>query len=70
MTHKDEYHERAKDARLQADASNLDNVRDKLLRSAAAWEVMAEREERVAAAREARARDKQADPGDGLTGTA
>jgi hypothetical protein len=60
MTHKDEFRERANEARNQANATKLANVREQLLRSADAWDVMAQREERVAAAREARARDKPA----------
>ncbi|HST36608.1 MAG TPA: hypothetical protein VLK25_08275 [Allosphingosinicella sp.] len=58
------YRERADEARLQADESNLANVRERCLRSAAAWDIMAARisrttrqrvatEERKAAEREA-----------------
>ena len=69
MSLKDDYRARAGEARGQADASSLENVREKLLRSANAWEKMAEREERVAAARQARADEKQHDVG-GEPGTA
>lgn len=61
MTNKDQFLSRAEEARLQAELTTLVNVRDKLLRSADAWELMARREERVAAARDARSRDKQAE---------
>jgi hypothetical protein len=37
------YRERAADARVEADAANLANVRERCLRSAAAWDVMAAR---------------------------
>ena len=37
------YSERAADARRDADTANLANVRDRHLRAAAAWEVMAAR---------------------------
>ena len=58
MTLKDDFRTRADDARREAGVCKLTNVRDQLLRSAAAWEAMAQREERVAAAREERARVK------------
>jgi hypothetical protein len=58
------YNERAADARRHAATASLDNVRDRYLRAAIAWETMAARlgrtermraetEERKAAAREA-----------------
>jgi len=37
------YCDRAAQARRDADAAGLDNVRDRHLRAAAAWEVMADR---------------------------
>lgn len=37
------YRDRAADARRDADGAGLDNVRDRHLRAAAAWEVMAAR---------------------------
>jgi hypothetical protein len=37
------YRERAEEARVEADAANLANVRDRCLRSAEAWDVMAAR---------------------------
>ena len=42
------YRERAADARRNAEAAILDNVRDRHLTAAAAWEKMAERGERTA----------------------
>ena len=44
----------AAEARTRANDSTLNNERDRHLRSAAAWEVIADREERVKAARELR----------------
>jgi hypothetical protein len=41
------YRERAAEARRDADAATLDNVRDRCLRSASAWEGMAARVERT-----------------------
>jgi hypothetical protein len=60
------YTARAEEARADADTATLDNVRDRCLRAAAAWEVMASRlartetmraetETRKAAARDAEA---------------
>lgn len=40
------YLERAEQARADADAATLDNVRDRCLRAEAAWRVMAARVER------------------------
>lgn len=45
------YRENAAQARRDADAATLDNVRDRCLRAEAAWLDMAERQERVATAR-------------------
>ena len=42
------YRERAADARRNAEAASLDNVRDRHLTAAEAWEKMAERGERTA----------------------
>ena len=42
------YRERAADARRTAEAASLDNVRDRHLTAAEAWEKMAERGERTA----------------------
>lgn len=42
----DFYRARASEARADADAATLDNVRDRCLRAAAAWEAMAARAER------------------------
>jgi hypothetical protein len=41
------YRARALDARNDADAATLDNVRDRCLRAAAAWEGMADRAART-----------------------
>lgn len=46
-THLDFCVERAAIARDEANAARLDNVRDRCLRAAAAWEAMAERAERT-----------------------
>jgi hypothetical protein len=45
-THHDFYVARAAEARADAEASGLDNVRDRCLRSAAAWDAMAARAHR------------------------
>jgi len=42
----DFYRSRASEARAEAEAATLDNVRDRCLRAAAAWEAMAARAER------------------------
>lgn len=41
------YRDRAAEARREAEAASLDNVRDRHLRAAAAWDAMAERGERT-----------------------
>jgi len=48
----DFYLARAAEARADADAATLDNVRDRCLRSEAAWSAMAARAERSDKARE------------------
>lgn len=48
------YTTRATEAREQADAATLDNVRDRCLRAEAAWTAMAQRSQRTEAARDAR----------------
>ena len=45
------YRENAAQARRDADAATLDNVRNRCLRAEAAWLDMADRQERVATAR-------------------
>lgn len=45
------YRGRAEQARAEADASTLDNVRERCLRAEAAWIAMAERGERADAMR-------------------
>jgi len=47
MTDRETYLARAAQARADADAATLDNVRERCLRSAAAWNEMAERAERT-----------------------
>ena len=42
------YRQRADDCAAEAAAATLDNVRDRALRSAAAWRSMAERQDRIA----------------------
>ena len=46
-THHEFYLERAAQARREAEAANLANVRDRCLRAAAAWEEMASRAART-----------------------
>lgn len=46
------YVARAADARADADAASLDNVRERCLRAAAAWEAMADRAARTDRMRE------------------
>ena len=52
MTDRENYLARAADARAAADAANLDNVRERCLRSEAAWAAMAARAERTEKMRE------------------
>ena len=47
MTDKETYLARAAEARAEAEAATLDNVRDRCLRSEAAWSEMAARAERT-----------------------
>jgi hypothetical protein len=47
MTDRETYLARAAEARADADAATLDNVRDRCLRSAEAWGEMAARAERT-----------------------
>jgi hypothetical protein len=49
---------RALQARQDADAAQLDNVRDRCLRAEAAWEAMAVRSERTVKLRERREAEK------------
>jgi hypothetical protein len=51
---------RANEARAEAEAATLDNVRDRCLRSAAAWEAMAIRAQRMETQRSALAASKAA----------
>jgi len=46
-THHEFYQERAAEARRDAEATSLQNVRERCLRAAAAWEEMAARAERT-----------------------
>lgn len=59
MLAKNAYRQRADEARLEAEASTLENVRERCLRAASAWDAMATREEGMAAAREEVARKKE-----------
>ena len=52
------YSSRAAEARADADQAKLDNVRDRCLRSAAAWEAMAARALHTDALRAKREADK------------
>jgi len=58
---------RAAEARRDAEASTLANVRERCLRAADAWTVMADRAERSERHREADAARKAAAPGPVLT---
>jgi hypothetical protein len=58
MTDKETYLTRAAEARKDADSTTLDNVRERCLRSAAAWTEMAERAERTERMRATLAADK------------
>ncbi len=53
------FRENAERAQAEADAASLDNVRDRCLRSAAAWLAMAEREDRTSKARSENAKTLQ-----------
>lgn len=52
MTDRETYLARAAEARQQADSATLDNVRDRCLRSEAAWNEMAARAARTEQMRE------------------
>lgn len=67
MNHDQQFRAYASNDRASAEQTTLDNVRDKLLRSAAAWDGMAVRQEGLAAARDKRERDKLA--GETLSGS-
>lgn len=58
MTDRETYMARAAEARAQADAATLDNVRDRCLRSESAWNEMAARAERTERMRETLLADK------------
>lgn len=59
MTDRENYLLRAAEARAQADATSLDNVRERCLRSAAAWNEMAARAERTEQMRQTLLADKE-----------
>lgn len=64
-TNADFYRARAAEARRDAEASALANVRDRCLRAAAAWEVMADRAirtDRLRAEQESRKAAQVAEP--------
>jgi hypothetical protein len=54
MSPLDFYRQQSAKSHADADAATLDNVRDRCLRAAAAWESMADRAARVDALRDAR----------------
>jgi hypothetical protein len=58
MTDRETYLTRAAEARKDAESTTLANVRDRCLRSAAAWTEMAERAERTERMRQTLAADK------------
>jgi hypothetical protein len=58
MTDRETFLARAAEARRDADAAMLDNVRDRCLRSEAAWSEMAARAERTEKMRAARDAEK------------
>lgn len=60
MTDRETFLARAAEARADADAAMLDNVRDRCLRSEAAWSEMAARAERTEKMRAARDAEKAA----------
>jgi hypothetical protein len=59
-TQHDFYMTRAAEAHADADAATLDNVRDRCLRAAAAWEAMAARAHRSDTFRAKQAAEKEA----------
>jgi hypothetical protein len=59
-THHDFYAARAAEAHAEADKAVLDNVRDRCLRAAAAWEAMAARAHRSETFRAKQEADKAA----------
>jgi hypothetical protein len=60
-TQHDFYEARAAQARSEAEAATLDNVRDRCLRAASAWEAMAARAERGDNLRAKRVAEKEAE---------
>lgn len=54
MVNQTDYRALAAQCRTEADGTQLDRVRERFLRSEAAWLEMAQRQERLAAQREAR----------------
>jgi len=59
-TQHDFYEARAAQARSEAEAATLDNVRDRCLRAAAAWDAMAARAQRGDTLRAKQAAEKEA----------
>lgn len=53
---------RAEEATAEADGAQLDNVRERALRSAAAWQAMADRASKIERERLARQRQRDAAP--------
>ena len=60
MSEADIYRARAEECFAEAERTSLENVRDRCLRSAAAWVAMAERGERTAAMRAEKAKTADA----------
>ncbi len=58
--HHDFYLARAAEARTEAEAATLDNVKDRCLRAAAAWDAMAARAHRTDSLRARQAAEKEA----------
>lgn len=62
MSHHESYREHAAQARADAEAATLENVRERCLRAEAAWLAMAERQQRIDTARAERDAPKMAIP--------
>lgn len=70
MSNLDFYLARAAEARTDADNASLDNVRDRCLRAAAAWDAMAQRAQRGDTFRAKLAAEKEAAAADTAAGMA
>ena len=58
MTQESFFRDRASEARKDADTTELPNVRERCLRSAATWDTMADRERKMTVARARREAEK------------